>query len=69
MNVLPGIPILTFYDSEILLLKNITILVVEAVEEEMTGVITSVVIQAILTPHDSNAINTIRYSRYYLYYF
>lgn len=65
MNVLPGIPILNFYDSEVLSLKNINILVVE---EESTGVIKSVVIQATLTPHDSNAINTTRYPRYYLYY-
>lgn len=43
MNVLPGIPVLNFYGSEVLLLKNITILVVEAVEE-MIGVINSVVI-------------------------
>lgn len=43
MNVLPGIPVLNFYESEVLLLKNITILVVEAVEE-MIGVINSVVI-------------------------
>lgn len=43
MNILLGISVLNFYGSEVLLLKNITILVVEAVEEEMTGVITSVV--------------------------